>query len=103
MKQESGRLSGDEEPGDEKTKEDNSPVEEESSLVDAGREETGETSEATEQDKDQPGNNSEDSRANFLPPPTQTRFVGKLQQMRGTKVAEPTLILNNHLNLIYSI
>ena len=100
-KYESERLSVDEETGDEKTMGDNSPVDEESSLVDVAREDTCESTEATEEDQDQPSNNSEDSRANYLPPPTQTRFVGKLQQMRGTKVAEPTLILNNHLNLIY--
>ena len=96
------KLSADEEPGDEKTIEDNSPVDEESSLLDVAREDTSE-SKASDQDQEGSSNNSEDSRANFLPPPTQTRFVGKLQQMRGTKVAEPTLILNNHLNLIYSI
>ena len=92
------KLSVDEEMGD------NPPVDEESSLVDIAREDTCEptaTATATDQDQDQSSNNSEDSRANFLPPPTQTRFVGKLQQMRGTKVAEPTQILNNHLNLIY--
>ena len=90
------KLSVDEEMGD------NPPVDEESSLVDVSREDTSETS-LSDQDQDQSSNKAEDKRANFLPPPTQTRFVGKLQQMRGTKVAEPTLILNNHLNLIYSI
>ena len=97
------KLSVDEEPGEEKTMEDNSPVDEESSLLDITGEDTSE-SKASDQDQDRSSNSkSEDSRANFLPPPTQTRFVGKLQQMRGTKVAEPTLILNNHLNSIYSI
>ena len=99
-------MSVDEETEDEKTMGDNSPVEEESSLVDIAREDTSDTTPtatptAREQDQDESSNSPEDSRANFLPPPTQTRFVGKLQQMRGTKVAEPTQILNNHLNLIY--
>ena len=95
-------MSVDEEMGEEKTMGDNSPVDEESSLVEIPREDPCETN-ASDQEQDQPSSNAEDNRANFLPPPTQTRFVGKLQQMRGTKVAEPTLILNNHLNLIYLI
>lgn len=94
------KLSVDEEMGDEKTMGDNSPVGEESSLVEIPREDTCQTN-ASDQEQDQSSNNAEDNKANFLPPTTQTRFVGKLQQMRGTKVAEPTLILNNHLNLIY--
>ena len=104
-KQESRKLSDDEELGDEKTLEDNSPVDEESSLVGITKEDTCDTAsdQGDQGDQDLSSNNSEDSRAHFLPPPTQTRFVGKLQQMRGTKVAEPTLILNNHLNLIYLI
>ena len=97
-------MSVDEETEDEKTMGDNSPVDEESSLVDITREDTCDpTPTPTPSDQDPSSNNPEDSRAHFLPPPTQTRFVGKLQQMRGTKVAEPTLILNNHLNSIYSI